>query len=316
MSGRTMGTSWNVSLIEQSGQPDEEQLQEDIAAILSAVNSSMSTYRQESEISRLNRSEEGEWFTVSREVMHVIQAALAVGEGTNGAYDVTVGPLVDRWGFGPGHQAPDIPPEVELRALLAVVGQDKLQFDLEKSAIMKPTGLSLDLSSIAKGYAVDQVAEYLIEQGVENFLVEVGGELRLSGLSGRGDPWRIAIEQPDSGGGRGVARAIAVTDTSVATSGDYRNYFEHDGKRYAHIIDPRTGRPAEHDLVSVTVIHPSAMMADGWATALTVLGADEAMEVARNHALAVYFIRREVDSFVSSHSAAFAPYLEATGNVQ
>jgi thiamine biosynthesis lipoprotein len=155
---------------------------------------------------------------------------------------------------------------------------------------------------------VDQVANWLAGQGLRRFLVEVGGEMRMSGMSGRGDPWRVAIEQPDSAG-RSVATAISLTDVSVATSGDYRNYFEVAGKRYSHSIDPRTGYPVAHDLVSVTVVHPSAMLADAWATALTVLGAEQAMVVAQAEALAVYFIRSTGEDFVHSHTAAFAVYL-------
>jgi thiamine biosynthesis lipoprotein len=173
---------------------------------------------------------------------------------------------------------------------------------------MKTSTLQLDFSSIAKGYAVDQIAEWFNKQLIDDFLVEVGGEVRLSGYSARGDAWRIAIEQPD-GSGR-VAQALALTDTAMATSGDYRNYFEFKGKRFSHSLDPHTGFPVEHDLVSVTVLHPSAAMADGWATALTVLGSKEAIEVAQEQGLAVYFIRRDGEGFISSYSEAFSPYLQ------
>ncbi len=311
LSGRTMGTSWSVSYLPGSDSPPNEQLQQGAAAALEEINSSMSTYRPKSEISRLNREDPGKWFEVSADFFEVLEAALAIGAASEGAYDVTVGPLVDRLGFGPGHKLDNVPRDSEIQALLKIVGQGKLQLDPSRPAVLKAAELSLDFSSIAKGYGVDKVAEYLKTQHVGNFMVEVGGELRLSGQSGRGDDWRIAIEQPD-GGVQNVARTIALTDTAVATSGDYRNYFELDGKRYSHSIDPRTGHPIEHDLVSVTVVHPSAMIADGWATALAVLGSVRAMEVAREQALAVYFIRREGEGFSSSHSDAFAKYLLST----
>ena len=311
LSGRTMGTSWSISYLPEAQSPGSESLQRGVSDILAAINSSMSTYLPNSEISRFNTSKPGEWFPVSSGFFAVLEAALHIGEGSGGAYDVTVGPLVDRWGFGPGHRLPDVPDDKEIRALLEGVGQGKLQLDRSRPAILKPSGLSLDFSSIAKGYAVDKVSEYLRTQQIVNFLVEVGGEIRLSGRSGHGDTWRIAIEQPD-GGAQGIARAIALTDVAIATSGDYRNYFELNNKRYSHSIDPTTGHPIEHDLVSVTVIHPSAMFADGWATALTVLGEARAMEVAQQQALAVYFIRREEDSFLSSHSDAFRPYLQSS----
>ena len=306
-----MGTSWNISYLPDPGSPSAEQLKQGVSALLKDINSSMSTYHPDSEISRFNRLEADEWFSVSADFFEVLEAALRVGQASGGAYDVTVGPLVERWGFGPGHLVADIPTAEETRALLKSVGQGKLKIDPAGPAVAKPPGLSLDFSSIAKGYAVDVVAEYLKAQQINNFLVEIGGEIRLSGRSGRGDSWRIAIEQPD-GGGRGVARAIALTDMAVATSGDYRNYFESNDKRYSHSIDPRTGHPIEHDLVSVTVIHASAMMADAWATALTVLGAQKAMEVALEQGLAVYFIRREEDSFLNSHSEAFEPYMQTS----
>jgi thiamine biosynthesis lipoprotein len=238
----------------------------------------------------------------------VLSAALVVGRASAGAYDVTVAPLVDLWGFGPGPAIDTPPAEAAIARLLAQVGQGNIRLDSATSRVMKLSELSLDFSSLAKGYAVDQVADWLAGQKLSRFLVEVGGEMRMSGLSGRGDPWRIAIEQPESSA-RTAATAISLSDAAVATSGDYRNYFEVDGRRYSHSIDPRTGYPVAHDLVSVTVVHPSAMLADAWATALTVLGADQAMAVAQRQALAVYFIRSAGEDFVHSHTPAFAGYL-------
>jgi FAD:protein FMN transferase len=311
LSGRTMGTSWSISYLPDSRSVPAQELQKGVADILERINSSMSTYRKNSEITRFNQAPGDQWVSASPDFFQVLEAALKIGQISGGAYDVTVGPLVDRWGFGPGHQLPNIPEKKEIAAILSSVGQQRLKIDSNSQTIMKPAGLSLDLSSIAKGYAVDKVAEYMLGQHIDNFLVEVGGEMRLSGRSARGDDWRIAIEQPD-GGSRGIARTIALTDAAVATSGDYRNYFELDDKRYSHTIDPRTGHPIIHDLVSVTIVHPSAMMADGWATALTVLGTAQAMSVAQEQGLAVYFIRREGDAFLSSHSEAFAPYLQTS----
>ena len=311
LAGRTMGTSWHISYLPDDRSPSAEQLQEGIGQVLAGINASMSTYHRDSEISRFNKSETGEWFPISPDFYQVLEAALLIGEASRGSYDVTVGPLVDRWGFGPGHQAPEIPPGAEIQDLLERVGQGKLQIDPTVPALLKPVQLSLDFSSIAKGYAVDRVAEYLAAQSIANFLVEIGGEIRASGRSGRGDPWRIAIEQPDAGA-QDVAQVVILTDVAVATSGDYRNFFEHDGKRYSHSIDPHKGFPIEHDLVSVTVIHASAMLADGWATAFTVLGEVNAMEVAQEQGLAVYFIRREGDHFLSSYSDAFGQYLQAS----
>jgi thiamine biosynthesis lipoprotein len=238
----------------------------------------------------------------------VLEAALEVGRDSDGAYDVTVGPLVDLWGFGPGESISTPPAAQDIDALMERIGQDGLRLDRAASSVMKLGELSLDFSSLAKGFAVDEVADWLLAQGVDRFMVEVGGELRLAGASGRGDPWRIAIERPESTGRSAVA-ALGLTDVAVATSGDYRNYFEVDGQRFSHMIDPRTGRPVAHDLVSVTVVHPRCMLADAWATALSVLGAADAMAVAQAQGLAVYLIRRVGDDFVYSHTPAFSRYL-------
>jgi thiamine biosynthesis lipoprotein len=242
----------------------------------------------------------------------VLSAAMAIGWQSDGAYDVTVGPLVDLWGFGPPGPVAAPPSEDAITAALERVGQDHLRLDGEGRRLLKRSPVQLDFSSIAKGYGVDRVAQWLGAQGVERYLVEVGGEMRLAGLSPRGDPWRIAIERPESGD-RSVEQAIRLTDVGVATSGDYRNFFEVDGKRYSHSIDPHSGYPVAHDLVSVTVVHPSSMMADGWATALVVLGYEKAMAVAQEQGLAVYFIRRQGDAFIETHTPAFEPFLEQPG---
>ncbi len=309
LAGATMGTTWHTTYVPGPGAPGEAAVLALIEAQLEAVNASMSTYRADSEISRFNAAPAERWVEVSEPFYAVLATALQVGRASEGAYDVTVGPLVELWGFGPGAPAEDrIPAPDEIEALRAVVGQDKLRLDGEAVRVRKLAPLRLDFSSLAKGYAVDRVADALLERGIDRFLVEVGGEMRVAGMSGRGDPWRVAIEQPQAGQ-RGIAAAVELTDTSVATSGDYRNFFEIDGRRYSHSIDPRTGRPVAHELVSVTVVHPSAMLADAWATALVVLGPERAAAVAQQQGLAVYFIASDGETFAHSHTAAFEPYL-------
>lgn len=308
LAGDTMGTTWHVTYVAVDSAPAAAQVRKGIEEQLEAVNASMSTYLAESEISRLNAFNGDTWVEISPGFYRVLAAAMDVGQRSKSAYDVTVAPLVDLWGFGPAGVR-EVPPDAhEVEAAMGQVGQHLIRLDQDGRRVSKPDGLSLDFSSLAKGYAVDQVAEWMLGQGIGQFLVEVGGEMRLSGLSGRGDPWRIAIEQPESSG-RDVAVAIRLTDTAVATSGDYRNYFEADGRRYSHMIDPRTGYPVAHDLVSVTVVHPSCMVADAWATALAVVGSKEAMALAQEQGLAVYFIRRVNDNFVHSHTPLFSKYL-------
>lgn len=316
LSGQSMGTTWHVTLVPVTGMPDKAILQAGIEAELERVNQSMSTYRQDSEISRFNALEPDAWFPVSADFHAVLSTAMAVGWQSEGAYDVTVGPLVDAWGFGPGGPVGSPPADDRVSDILENVGQDYLRLDAEDGhRVLKTRPVSLDFSSLAKGYAVDLVARWLSGQGLDRHLVEVGGEMRLSGMSGRGDPWRVAIERPESAI-RTAEQAISLTDVAVATSGDYRNYFELDGQRFSHSIDPRRGYPVAHDLVSVTVLDPSAMRADAWATALVVLGQERAMAVATEQGLPVYFIQRRDDALHSSHSPAFAPFLEIGDNRQ
>jgi thiamine biosynthesis lipoprotein len=286
-------------------------VQQAVEKILDGVNHSMSTYRADSEISRFSQVDPAQWFAVSEQFMTVLQAAISIGELSGGAYDVTVGPLVNLWGFGPDASSDTVPEESELKELLGHIGQSHLTIDEHAQKILKSDTLSLDFSSIAKGYGVDRVADWLESSGVKNYLVEVGGEMRLRGKNPSGNAWRIAIEQPDATVGS-VATAISLSNEAVATSGDYRNYFEVNGKRYSHTIDPRTGYPIAHDLVSVTVVHASAMIADGWATAFMVMGGQQAMEVALEQRLAVYLIQRRASDYYSSYSPEFAQYLEET----
>lgn len=307
--GSTMGTTWSATY---HGPVNPSAAQQAIEAELSLVNQSMSTYRPDSEISRINGAAPGAVLSLSAPFATVLEAALAVGTASGGAYDVTVGPLVDLWGFGPERRQ-GLPEPEEIAAALAVTGQGKLEWTDGENGLLKRAPVRLDFSSLAKGYAVDRAAAALAALGIRDFLVEVGGEMRLSGYSPRGDKWRIAIERP-APDTRAMTAALRLTDIAVATSGDYRNFFEHEGRRYSHSIDPRTGWPVAHELVSVTVLHPSAMLADAWATALIVLGPERATEVAQQQGLAVYFIRRDGDGFVHSHSPAFGPYLETGDN--
>ena len=308
LSGATMGTTWHISYIKPKVAPDQAHLQSGVEEILDTVNQRMSTYLAESEISQFNALETNTWFAVSPDVFAVLSAALAVGRQSEGAYDVTVGPLVELWGFGSSGVVSSPPKAPEIAVQMRQIGQGNLRLDSTNSHIMKLEDLSLDFSSLAKGYAVDRVADWMISKGVDRFMIEVGGELRLSGLSGRGDFWRIAIEQPEAPGGS-VAATMDLIDVAVATSGDYRNYFEANGQRYSHMIDPRSGYPIAHDLVSVTVVHQSCMIADAWATALTVLGSERALAVAQAQGLAVYFIRRVGDDFEHSHTSLFSDFL-------
>jgi len=310
LGGPTMGTTWSLTYVPSGSGASPVEVQAAIEQALDQVNLSMSTYRDDSEIVAVNRAGIEEEIVLSRHFLKVLEARLQVGSASEGAYDVTVGPLVRLWGFGPEGGLEQRPSEEEIAERLSVVGQSALALDATTGTLVKRAQRELDFSSVAKGYAVDLAAEAINALGESDYLLEVGGEMRLSGQSPRGDAWRVAIEQPDVTR-RQVATAIPVTDAAVATSGDYRNFFELEGERYSHSIDPRTGRPVRHDLVSVTVVHQSTMLADAWATALIVLGMPAAREVAEGQGLAVYFIQREGDDYIASHSSSFAPFLAA-----
>ncbi|MFK7975815.1 MAG: FAD:protein FMN transferase [Halioglobus sp.] len=312
LGGATMGTTWSITYLGSGEEPPAAQINAGVVEVLAAVNASMSTYQPTSEISRFNALPAGEPIQVSEPFIEVLETALRVGGLTQGAYDVTVGPLVDLWGFGSAtfglNTDVSIPAASAIAKALAQVGQNRIVLDVARQSISKQGELALDFSSLAKGYAVDEVAAFLRENGITRYLIEVGGEMALAGNSPRGDLWQIAIEQPEPQM-RSVAAALRLTDLAIATSGDYRNYVEIDGKRYSHAIDPRNGYPIDHELVSVTVVHESAMAADAWATALIVLGLDDALAVAQAQGLAVYCIAHKGGEFVHRHSKAIAAYI-------
>jgi thiamine biosynthesis lipoprotein len=212
------------------------------------------------------------------------------------------------WGFGPDKRPDIVPSEEDLATVYTLVGTDK--FSLEGSTVTKADkDVYIDLSTIAKGYGVDVVAEILESKGLQHYLVEIGGEMRAKGEKSKDSPWRIAIEKPIAGQ-RSAQRLISIGDNAVATSGDYRNYFEADGKRFSHLIDPATGYPIEHNLVSVTVVHPSSMTADGLATALNVMGPEDAKILAETNNLAVFMVLKEANEFIEYSSPAFTELLD------
>jgi thiamine biosynthesis lipoprotein len=241
----------------------------------------------------------------------VVATALEVHGRSAGAFDITVGPLVDLWGFGGGSKQFDrVPTHAEIAAAAARIGSAALEVRLDPPALLKHADREIDLSAIAKGYGVDRAALWLEGNGVVNYMVEVGGEVRTGGRNPQGRKWRIGIEAPELlQQGRAIT-AMAISGESVATSGDYRNYFESGGRRYSHTIDPATARPVEHALASVTVVAADCKTADALATAIDVLGPDRGLAFAERENLPVYLLVRVGAGFESRHSAAFGPYLE------
>ncbi|EMI41771.1 FAD:protein FMN transferase [Rhodopirellula sp. SWK7] len=294
--GATMGTTYSVKV---SDPPDGDDWAEEaslaVDAELRRVNDQMSTYLASSELSRFNESTSTDWFDVSAETAEVVAFALEVGEASGGRFDVTVGPLVDRWSFGPGERNQDVPSDTELEQIGERIGQEHLQARIDPPALKKAIGeLRVDLSAIAKGHGVDRVVELLLARGAKNVFVEIGGEVRVFGakITSSGTvPWLVGIQRPDAENNK-IAVAHPMKDSAMATSGDYRNYFEVDGERYSHTIDPVTRRPVRHDLASVTVIASTCMAADAWATALNVLGPERAIELANENDLDTLLMTR------------------------
>lgn len=308
--GPIFGTGYHITLYAELDQAGYDDLSEGIHAQLERIDALMSTYRDDSELSRFNRMPVGVPFFLSPETADVIRESLRVAQLSHHAFDITMGPVVNLWGFGPQARQVQAPEQAALAAALAKVDVHALHLDGNKIHKSKP--VYVDLSGIAKGYGSDRVAEYLLAQGIENFLVEVGGEIRTHGMKPDGESWRVAVEKPQTGKS-GVQRIIMLGDAAVATSGDYRNYYELEGRRYSHTIDPRTGRPIDNQVASVTVISKRSATADALATAFTVLGSDAGLEIAERESIAVYFIVRSDDGFDIRMSTAFEAYLEQAG---
>ncbi len=318
--GPTMGTTYSVKIF------DPPEAKEDLAflvdQLLRNVNDQMSTYLENSEITRFNRSKSMDWFPVSEELASVVAFSQVISEKTEGAFDVTVGPLVNVWSFGPDPSTRTVPEGGVIAKLRESVGYRKLSVRVDPPALKKSVPeLKIDLSAVAKGYAVDRMVALLNEQGASNVFAEIGGEVSVSGNKA-GQWWKVGIQMPDA-----VSDSVLIAhslnvggsdDLAMATSGDYRNYFEVDGKRYSHTIDPRTGWPIEHPLASVTVVAKNCMAADAWATALNVLGPEESLRLAKVEGLDVLLVARdetEPSGYQLRGNGALKQYLTSDGNV-
>ncbi|TWU39643.1 FAD:protein FMN transferase [Novipirellula artificiosorum] len=308
--GRTMGTTYMVKVFDPPAWKAD--IAAEIDAELRSVNAQMSTYLKSSELSRFNSWDSTDWFPVSSQTAEVVEAAIDVSKATEGAFDVTVGPLVNLWSFGPDPKTRAVPDAATIATLRESVGYQNLSVRTNPPALKKATpSLKVDLSSIAKGHGVDRVINVLKDAGARNVFVEIGGEVRTIGDKG-GVAWKVGIENPATAGlsnnGLSLAAAHPLTDEAMATSGDYRIFFEVEGKRYSHTIDPRSGRPIEHDLASVSVIAKTCMKADAWATAINVLGADAGLSAAQSQGLDVLMIRREGRRFSRVGTGSLAKY--------
>ena len=306
LEGKTMGTTYHIKFY--ADQVDPQAVQAEIDAVLVDINQSMSTYIEESEINTFNRLGANQVMPISDDFRAVIAESIRIGDSTK-TLDVTMGPLIDLWGFGPDKKPTKRPTDEALANMVSNIGIDKLVLN-EQGLAKTVADLELSFSATAKGYGIDKVAELLQSKGITDYMVEIGGELRIAGTKPDNQAWRIAIEQPDANPGeRKVHRVLTPGNNGIATSGDYRIFYTMDGETYTHLIDPMTGMPIKHDLVSVTVLHPSAMTADGLATALTVMGMEGAQRYAEKHDLPVYLIAKSAQGLVTYSSPSFKPYL-------
>ncbi|QIM63620.1 thiamine biosynthesis protein ApbE [Pasteurellaceae bacterium Orientalotternb1] len=313
LEGKTMGTTYHVKYIDDGlvdNLPNSEKIQQQIDALLKEVNSQMSTYQKDSQISAFNGYRQvNSLFTVSPDFAYVVEEAIRLNKITEGALDITIGPLVNLWGFGPDKRLNKEPTAEQIAERAKSVGIDKLSVvksDHQYGLIKQEPNLYIDLSSIAKGFGVDKVARHLETLGLHHYLVEIGGELRGKGKNLHGKPWQIAIEKPTFAQGQAIETIVPLDNKGFATSGNYRNYFEDEhGNRLSHIIDPKQLKPIQHNLASITVVADTSMTADGLSTGLFVLGPEKALEVAEREKLAIFMIIKNGQGYETKMSSEF-----------
>jgi len=309
LQGRTMGVAYHITYVDRAINSEQTATahKTQIDALLVVVNDQMSTYQVNSELSRFNLSRELTPFEVSPDTATVVRESIRLAHLTEGKLDITIGPLVNLWGFGPQMKPERLPSADQLVAAKAKVGIHNLAV-IDNHLVKNIPDLYVDLSTTAKGFGVDKIAGYLESEGIVNYLVEIGGEVRAHGKPNPVRDWVIAIEKPVSEH-RAIQQIISPKDNGLATSGDYRQYFEEDGRRFSHIIDPDTAMPINHKLVSVTVIHPSCMTADGLSTAIMLMGPEDGLAFARAQELPAFMIIKTDNGFNEVYTDAFKPFL-------
>jgi len=309
-SGQTMGTTYSVKFTSQSP-INIVQIENDINTLLERVNQQMSTYIPNSELSLFNKSKSKDWFQVSDDLAYVIDAAQRISQFSQGKFDITIGPIVNLWGFGPNNKPQKVPSNKDINKLRRFVGYRNIDVRLNPPSIKKNhPDVYCDLSAIAKGFGVDQISEYLSSKNLNNHLVEIGGEVKASGTKFNTN-WKVGISVPSLSGT--IQEVIAIQGQSMATSGDYWNYFEEDGIRYSHTINPASGKPITHKLASVTIVTESCMEADAMATAIDVMGPETGLEFAKKNELKAYFIVKGEKEFEIFFTPQFE-YLISKGN--
>ncbi|MDH3875076.1 MAG: FAD:protein FMN transferase [Desulfobacteraceae bacterium] len=307
-SGKTMGTTYHIKAVVGLF-TNTKNIKDQIDTRLDEINKSMSTFRKESEISRFNAHQTvGEKFKISEDFYNVMIVAMAIYQETGGAWDGTVKPLVDLWGFGKSENNYTIPEKSRIAAILSNIGFNNIEIFAGHYLAKKNTAITLDLASIAKGYGVDQIAALIRGNGIDNFLVEIGGEVFAAGLRKDGKNWRIGINRPQKNAPVDqVYKVVNLQDKGFATSGDYRNYFEVNQKRFTHVIDPRNGYPVDNGVVSVSIIANTCTFADGLATAVMVLGHKKGLDLVNRLDNTECFIvtKKEDGALIDHYSKGF-----------
>ncbi|MBH98239.1 MAG: hypothetical protein CMM56_07275 [Rhodospirillaceae bacterium] len=314
LSGYTMGTSYSVHLVAPENTQVTDELAVSIRETLTELDHRFSTYINSSEISQFNNSSSEDWIEISPEFLNVLEEGLHIGELSNGAFDMTIGPLVDLWGFGPSESRQTVPANEDIETLIKTTGSNYLEVRNSPPSIRKTQPLlKLDLSAIAKGFAVDQIWEMLAQAGFTNYMVEIGGEIRTRGMSADNNDWMIGIENPiyetELQTNMPIKNIVPLRDSAIATSGDYRNYFLYEGIRYSHAIDPRTGWPVSNDIAAVSVIADKAIKSDALATASMVLGKEATMHLAEKKHIAIQLTLRTNNGMQIINSPAYESYL-------
>lgn len=308
LSGSTMGTTYNVVAVDHTRRASKEDLGGAIRTALAEVNAQMSNWDAGSEISRFNATASTAPQTVSPALAEVMQAAQQVHAASDGQFDVALGPLIELWGFGAPGATRGTPDEAAIASALGLTAQGA-PIEVGATTLRKTNpGTQVYLAAIGKGFGVDRVAAAIESFGITDYMVEIGGDLYTSGRNPDGRPWQIGVETPDAFD-RGIQQVVGLSGLGMATSGDYRNYFEQDGVRYSHLLDARTGRPVTHKTASATVLADNAMLADAWATAMLTLGRERGLQIAEAQGLAVLFVERDIEAkdlrFTATESSRF-----------
>ncbi|MFJ4143713.1 FAD:protein FMN transferase [Pseudomonas sp. NPDC089734] len=300
--GPTMGSGYSISYVRRAGEPDRRTVRSDVEAILDEVDQQMSGWRSDSDIERFNALPANRCQVMPSAVLELIRLGEHLSRETGGAFDLTVQPLMNLWGFGPQSRGEQVPTDRQRALTLERTGYRHLRID--GAQLCKDAAVEVDLSSVAAGYTVDRIGARLEALGIQDYLVQVTGELRARGHKPDGSPWRVALEEPRDDR-QAVEKVLALDGCGVSTSGDYRHYFEREGRRYSHTLNALTGAPVEHDLASVTVVHPSTLMADGLSTLLLILGPELGWNYAQQHQIAAFFVIRADKRFIMRSNPAF-----------